>query len=213
MIFAESVSDTLIWGIREIRGSSVAMLDLLENKTLYLPTLQKMKSEQRKREWLSVRLLLKELLGEEKAIAYTPAGKPHLTDSSYHIGISHSRNHAAVILGKQFPVGIDIESVSPRVHQISARFMSEAESQHLSTDNETIHLLLHWSAKECMFKTMDETGIDFRAHLHVAPFEPVMNRLSFFEAHETLTEQRQSFRMNYIATTDYVVVFTEKRPI
>ena len=39
-------------------------------------------AEKRKQEWLAVRVLLKEMLGEEKSIAYLPSGKPYLEDGS-----------------------------------------------------------------------------------------------------------------------------------
>ena len=48
---------------------------------------------QRRHEWLSVRLLLRTLLGADKEIAYLPSGKPYLADGSFHISISHTRGY------------------------------------------------------------------------------------------------------------------------
>jgi 4'-phosphopantetheinyl transferase EntD len=191
-------------GIASIAGTSNELLALLEHKTQYIPALRKM-SEHRKREWLSVRTLLKRLLGEEKEIAYTDFGKPYLADNSCHISISHTKDFVAVIWGKEKEVAIDIERISSRVENIRSRFMSEPEESNLSKENPVIHLLLHWSAKESLFKLLPENDIEFKSQLHIRPFEPVMNEWSVFTAYETRTEKRQSYTVCYIVTKEYVL--------
>ncbi|MDR0865802.1 MAG: 4'-phosphopantetheinyl transferase superfamily protein [Candidatus Symbiothrix sp.] len=191
-------------GVAPIQGTSDALLSQLEQKEWYLPALQKMR-EHRKCEWLSVRLLLKSLLGEEKQILYTDAGKPYLADHSYHISISHTKGFVAVALDKEKPVAVDIEYLSPRVEKIRTRFVNEAEESHLSKENRLIHLLLHWSAKESLFKLLDENDIDFKTQLHLNPFEPELNRRTAFTAYETRTEKQQTFTVNYFVNESYIL--------
>ncbi len=182
------------------------LLDQLEHKDRYLPTIEKM-GEHRRCEWLSVRLLLKKMLGEEIEIAYLPSGKPYLTDSSYYISISHTKGYVAAIASQTRRVAIDIEQIATRVERVKERFMSEEEIANLSTTEPLIHLLLHWSAKESLFKLLDESKIEFKTQLHVRPFAPVLNKESSFEAYETRTERKGEFVINYIVIEQYVLTY------
>ena len=67
-----------IWKSDETTGQ---LLALLEHLSWYEGELAKF-SENRKHEWLAVRVLLKTLCGEEKEIAYYPSGRPYLKDGS-----------------------------------------------------------------------------------------------------------------------------------
>ena len=97
------------WGIWKTEESTEELLALLPDPERYEQQLTRFSSPHRKLEWLSVRVLLYQLLGEEKIIEYAPSGKPRLADSSYFISISHTRGYVAVILSPRSEVGIDIE--------------------------------------------------------------------------------------------------------
>ena len=86
------------WGIWKTEESTEELLALLPDPERYEQQLTRFSSPHRKLEWLSVRVLLYQLLGEEKIIEYAPSGKPRLADSSYFISISHTRGYVAVIL-------------------------------------------------------------------------------------------------------------------
>ena len=187
------------------------LLSQLEQKAWYIPTLAKM-GVHRQREWLTVRVLLKKILGEERQIAYTPAGRPYLTGCSYHISISHSKAYVAVAVDEDYPVAVDIEQISPRVEKIRSRFMSETEEQNLSQTCPLIHLLLHWSAKETLFKYMNEEDIDFKSQLHIHPFEPALGEWKEFTAHETRTGQQQGFVIRYLVEKEYVLCLISALP-
>jgi phosphopantetheinyl transferase (holo-ACP synthase) len=203
-------------GIAPVRDDSELLLTQLENKSLYLPFLEKM-SEYRRQEWLSVRVLLKELLGEEKEIAYLPSGKPFLVDHSWFLGISHTKcrgiddkltqGYVALILSMEKEVAIDIEQISPKVEKVQSRFVNEWEERSLSGENKRRHLLLYWSAKESIFKILNKEDVSFKNQLHIAPFEPVAGAWRCFEAHETRTDDKNTFTVNYFVHRDYVVTF------
>jgi len=202
-------------GIAPIDKDSETLLSQLEHKDRYLPFLEKM-SEKRKCEWLSVRTLLKTLSGEEKEIAYQPSGKPYLPDHSYHISISHTNykgianndkllGYVAMILNAEKEVAIDIEMISPRVLKIKNRFLSEKEIESISADNEIVHLLLHWSAKESVFKILDAENVDYQTQIHISPFVPVIGEWGSFEVMETRTKRQQAFLVNYFVADDFVL--------
>jgi len=205
MFRPQTTQESIIWAVREIREPVDDLLNLLQKKELYLPYLSQITSESRKKEWLTVRVLLKEMLGEEKEILYTSSGKPYLSDNTYQISISHTKGFVAVALHSEMKTGIDIEHISPRIHKIRSRFMNENEEVNLNKEHEETHLLLHWSAKESMFKMLDEQDVDFKTDLHINPFYPVLNDLSRFSAYETKTEQQHKFAGYYLANSRYVL--------
>lgn len=185
---------------------SEVLLSGLNQKEWYLPYLEKMQ-EHRRREWLTVRILLKELFGEEKEIGYHSSGKPFLTDGSYKINISHTKGYVAVIADKEREVAVDIEKTSPRVKKIQSRFMNEEEEKNITPENEITQLLLYWSAKESLFKLINKENVEFRNQLHIQPFEPVFDDWSHFYATETRTELKERYKVHYIVTTDYVLTY------
>ena len=89
--------------------------------------MQRFTSDRRKLEWLSVRVLLYSMLQEDKEIGYSSEGKPHLTDNSSFISISHTKGYVAVILSSVAPVGIDIEQYGQRVKRVYDRFIRSDE--------------------------------------------------------------------------------------
>lgn len=193
-------------GISPISEDSESLLSQLSHKEWYLPFLEKM-AEHRKQEWLSARLLLKELIGEEKEIRYQPSGKPYLTDHSFHISISHTKGYVAVSINKEEETAIDIEKIASRIENVRTRFMSEKEEEALSKNNEQIHLLLHWSAKESMFKILNEANVAFKSQLHIQPFEPLICEWGNFSAYETCTEKQNIFTVNYYVHENYVLTY------
>jgi len=189
-----------------LEDDSESLLSRLSFKERYLPVIERM-TENRKREWLSIRVLLTELLGEEKKILYNSFGKPYLSDNSFHISISHTKGYAALILNKEKEVAIDIEKISPRIENIRKRFVSEEEEKALSQSNETTHLLLYWSAKESLFKWLGIEDVDFKLHLHICPFEPILGEWSDFDAYETRSTAQNIFKIKYFVHEDYVLTY------
>jgi 4'-phosphopantetheinyl transferase EntD len=167
----------------------------------------KMRSERRVIEWLTTRVLLFELLGEEKIIDNRPDGRPFLKDGSYKISISHTKEYAAVLLHKQYSVGIDVETISERVKKLADKFISENE--YIDLSQQVIHQLLHWSAKETVFKMMEESEIDFKEHLHVHPFCP--GEKGVFQASESKTLRQKTFQIHYEVLPDAVLTWAMDR--
>lgn len=162
-------------------------------------------AEKRKQEWLAVRVLLKEMLGEEKSIAYLPSGKPYLEDGSMHVSFSHTHGYVAVALHPSAEVGVDIEQYGTRVQRVASRFIREDEKVSIASGDEIVGLLLHWSAKETMFKLMDDQGVDFIDHLCVLPF--LQEKSGTFKACEYRSDKEMEFLIHYDTHSDYVLTF------
>lgn len=92
-----------------------------------------------------VHYVLTEMLGYEPLVEHNEDGKPMI--EGYHISISHTLGYVAVILSRDYEVGVDIEYISDRVNRISSRFLRDDEVFADTTDK-----LIAWCAKETMYK-------------------------------------------------------------
>ena len=199
-----------LWGIWKIEESWEEMLCRLEQQHTYLPFLNQRKSESRKTEWLAVRLLIKELTGNEMAVSYHDNGSPYLPDSSLHISISHTKGFAAVLLSPNKPVGIDIEYCSERIHRIKSRFLSKDEFNLLGEHPKTNELLVCWSAKETAFKMMELKAADMQNDIRIIDFKPSQDSdKGTITVRESLTPQSSVFLINYLIKQDFIVTRSE----
>jgi phosphopantetheinyl transferase len=172
---------------------------------VYIPILNRYRAEGRKSEWLSVRVLLKELTGSEMTISYRNSGAPYLPDSSFHISISHTKGFAALLLSSVKPVAIDIEYISERIHRIKSRFLSYAELKLLGNNPYTNELLICWRANETVFKMLEQKTADLQKDIHIIEFKPLSGESGMVMVKESMTPQSSTFQIDYIITPDFVV--------
>lgn len=191
-------------GVWKMEESSDELLSMLERRADYAPFLERVSAEKRRQEHLASRVLLKELLGEEARVDYRPTGAPFLARAPLFISVSHTRDYVAVILDSR-PTGIDIEYRSDRILKIRSRFMSPEEEEGIDPEHEVEHLLIHWCAKETLFKIIGQEEVDFLRHLHVDPFPYAPGGM--FIGRETRTEACREYRLAYQVTPDYVLTW------
>ncbi|MDL2221687.1 4'-phosphopantetheinyl transferase superfamily protein [Parabacteroides sp. OttesenSCG-928-N08] len=191
-----------VWKIEE---SEQQLLDTLQRKELILPTLENLRAPRRRLEWLATRCLLKQLLGEETPITYRESGAPLLPLRSESISISHSHEFVAIRLSQAQQTAIDIECHGDKAFRLRERFMNPQELQSLHPDTQTTQALLCWSAKEVLFKLLDNESVDFAAHLHLAPF-PIAEHGTIY-AHETRSANGASFTLDYFIDSHFVLVW------
>lgn len=189
-----------IWKMTENRDELLAQF----NDAMDLSSILSISSDKRILEKLTTLLLLKEVVGEIPQIAYFESGKPYLNGQQGKISISHTKGYVAVIYHRFQEVGIDIEQISDKIRRVRSRVVSDFE--YISEDKELIHLLLHWSAKETMFKVIDSDGIDFLTDLFIQPFTP--QEKGIFVAQEKKTAKREVFDMYYMTTPEFVLTYT-----
>lgn len=191
-----------VWEITESRDELLSMLSS-ENQSKARQSLSRIKSKKRELEWLSIRVILQILTNDNKTVKHTPEGEPYLSDNSFQISISHSKDYAVVLLHKEKRVGVDIENRSDRILKIEKRFMSIDE--YIDPNNRVLHLIIHWCAKETLFKLMDSTNIVFKEHLHIHPFS--IHNTGLIKAHESFTDDKMTFDIYYEVNNDFVLTW------
>ena len=206
-LFLQHKTDDIQWAVWKMEESLDALLALLPDarRVFCEQELNRFVSERRKMEWLSVRVLLYAMLQEDKEIGYSPEGKPYLTDHSFFISISHTKGYVAVMLASFTQAGIDIEQYGQRVKRVYDRFIRSDERVEPYQGDETWSMLLHWSAKETIFKSMENADADLRK-LCLSHFIPQSEGV--FQVREYATERQQLFTVGYRICPDFVLTWT-----
>ncbi|MFL9845352.1 4'-phosphopantetheinyl transferase family protein [Flavobacterium rhizosphaerae] len=131
---------------------------------------QKMKSEQHRKGFMSVRKLMEEAGYTDFDLYYDTNGKPHLNDGNA-ISITHSYTFSAIIISKKNS-GIDMEMQRPKVVAIADKFI-EKEFTYLNSDDTQNYirmLIAIWGVKESVYKMLSKPGLSFKQNIEVLPF-------------------------------------------
>ena len=166
------------------------------------------KSTSRKLEFLSVRALLSELIGNESRIVYNKNNKPFLKDGSRFISISHSHKLTAILLSSDEKVGIDLEYMSTNIAAIAFKFLNRKEKVTKSVEERTYHLYIHWCAKEALYKICDKEGISIRNNITIEPFN--IQESGEIKGKVHTDKIKESFDLFYSKYDNYTIVWTKK---
>ena len=160
-----------LWRITEKADVMLKSIDLRdEEKLLYTG----FRTEERRKQWLSYRLLIKELTQPDNyPVHYNDSGKPFLAGSKYHLSVSHTGQMSAVILSDHMSVGIDIEMIRPRIIRVKEKYLSHEELMSVPYGEEVECLTLYWCAKEALYKLFGERNLDFRENMQLEAMEKV----------------------------------------
>lgn len=155
---------------RPLPEAGVVELWLVDLSTLPLDTGSEVSDRaaelrrQRLRQQFMLRLLLGSYLGcpgREVELVRGRRGKPALGDRHaqclLQFNLSHSSNWLAIAIGKQHPVGVDLENERPmaRAVDLARRYFPQAEAESLVGLDEPFlsrRFLQHWTAREALVK-------------------------------------------------------------
>lgn len=156
----------MVWDVTETYDDLLGQVVLGEPAKLRIAS---MKSDQHRRGFLSVRMLLQKAGYSDLDLYYDEYGKPHLKDGK-HISISHSHECAAVIIGDTL-AGIDLELRRKKILVIADRFNDNSHLDQTDIKKFIREITVIWGVKESIFKIRNEAGISFLDHIIVAPFD------------------------------------------
>lgn len=157
--------------IAEVNESIDELKPLLANFNDYEAEFMTINTIKRKKEFITVRILMNILLQKNVIITYNKNNKPFLTESPYSISISHSGDFFALAASDYAEPGIDIEKRTSRVLGVSKRFVNDQETAFLYNGHTTNGLEIAWSAKEALFKRIGKEASDFHT-IRICPFKP-----------------------------------------
>ncbi|QNF31910.1 4'-phosphopantetheinyl transferase superfamily protein [Adhaeribacter swui] len=163
--------------------------------------------EKRRAEWLASRILAYQLLQKFTPDFYlllnNETGQPVFENCACQISISHTHDQVAVLVSKDYRVGIDIERIQSKVLRVKDKFLSETEKQFLT--NDLVELTIAWSAKETLYKLHGKKNITFSENLILFPFETTHR--GYLEAQiQTLTFQ-QKYTVHFEVENNTVLTY------
>jgi 4'-phosphopantetheinyl transferase len=158
-------------GIWKFQESSEELQQVFQFTEKELADFQCIKYENRKREFLTVRLLLEKMLGEKKEISYNSNRKPHIKNNPFFLSISHSADLAVVLLSEK-KAGVDVENIHRNTEKVATRFLSENELNDINNlPKPQLQRMLYWCAKEAAFKFSAWPEIEFKSQIKIDNFE------------------------------------------
>jgi phosphopantetheinyl transferase len=118
---------------------------------------------------LAGRYLLQELYPNFplELIKIADTRKPFLEDEAYHFSISHCGDYAAVLVSREYRVGVDVELVTPKAAKLMHKFLSAQEQLLVAPDSIATTATLCWSVKEAIYKWKGTGEVDFIKHMHI----------------------------------------------
>ena len=195
-------------GFWEITETTEQLLDLLLPNKEELEKFYGFRNDSRKKEYLSVRLLLKQMTGKSSGIQYDPTGKPLLSGVPGHVSISHSTDCVAIYWHPEELPGIDIECITRNIERVAPKFLSRQEMIDCSRDGRLSNseMMLRWCAKEAVFKMVPFAEIDFAKQiLCIAP--PISEDQGSFTAFFSIKSTTTSIPLRYRRMGDILMVW------
>ena len=215
----------------EITESEKELLDILaideEDRDEELEEISLYKSEQARRERLSVLALVQTLFEEPVHIGHHENGAPYIENDSTRISITHTNRFAAVIIHPSEEVGIDIESIKRDFTAVEKRALSDEERDDLLDKEEdnpekmeerNTQLAIYWCAKEALYKRMGRNNVDFSEDMEVDRFnvhdEGEIDVTFKYPQSEHIVDEdgeeqneEEEFEMQYETFEDHVMVW------
>ena len=133
--------------------------------------------ESRKKEWLAVRVLLRETFGGGVGIGYDEKGAPYPLGKQGAVSVSHTTGYAAVFCAP-YSCGVDIESVTRDFEKVAGKYVAETEYEWVSRlaaiyGMNTAYGIV-WCVKEALFKAGEKERVDFKKDMELINlYEPV----------------------------------------
>lgn len=202
VIYKKDIDDQTSLALWKIEEQEQELLSGLQLKQHELDFLASLNNGKRMLHWLSTRLLLRTMLNTADYIdcRMDEHGKPYLVNSPYSISLSHSYDYAAVMIGKDRAVGVDIELIKTKIHRIQQKFLSPPELAQTQIKDNTNGLYVCWCVKEAVYKWYGKKGLEFRKHIHIQPFE--LKEEGTLTVIVILPEGKRTLTVNYLQTAD-----------
>lgn len=195
-------------GVWKIEENIEELLSYLNLTPMEQQLFNSLKTEERKKQWLSYRVTIKKLLNLDKIldINYDRYGKPKILNHYLRVSVTHSGEFSAALLHKNKQTGIDIEKIHPRIHKIAHKFLSEEELNELSDKDNTELLHTYWCAKEALFKLHFKRDLSFRENLYIEPFD--VSEDIIIKGHINHDAKQKVFTLHQERIEDYMLVYT-----
>ena len=198
VIVQKSISNNIslsIWSIEESLDFFLSNLRLTKNCE---QRLDKLKSDEMKKQFLAVRKLIQLNGISLDSLSYSSEGIPFLNNEK-NISISHTKGFSAIAISPK-PVGIDIQDFRDKILSISKKFINSNE-RDLIDPSSIKELTLVWCIKEATYKVCRKSGLDFKDEIKI---QSISNNLSHSIIEVEELDKKYFFESFNITESDYI---------
>ena len=198
VIVQKSISNNIslsIWNIGESLDFFLSNLRLTKNCE---QRLDKLKSDEMKKQFLAVRKLIQLNGISLDSLRYSSEGIPFLNNEK-NISISHTKGFSAIAISPK-PVGIDIQDFRDKILNISTKFINSEEID-LIDPSSIKELTLVWCIKEATYKVHRKPGLDFKDEIKI---QSISNNLSHSTVEVEKLDKKYFFESFNITESDYI---------
>lgn len=132
-------------------------------------------------------------------IGHAASGQPLLR--GYHVGVTHTKGYAALMLSNSCDVACDIEHFSDRVERIKSKFLCKEEKA-----DDLDSLLVHWCSKETVYKLFPEDNLQF-SQMRVGPF----STMSDWACEVENMKRGEKVRVDFELTMQFVLTYAFRK--
>ncbi len=140
-----------------------SLLGLINEKEKHQKVISKYKSEERKKQYLTTRLLVQQNIGSFE-IKKGNNFKPFINNKGIEVSFTHNKEYTALITNDK-PCGIDIQKLTEKVLKVKHKFINKNDFCYHSNDIETLSKA--WSCKEAAFKKFGEHEIFLKSNIDI----------------------------------------------
>ena len=198
VIVQKSISNNIslsIWSIEESLDFFLSNLRLTKNCE---QRLDRLKSDEMKKQFLAVRKLIQLNGISLDSLSYSSEGIPFLNNEK-NISISHTKGFSAIAISPK-PVGIDIQDSRDKILSISKKFINSNERDLIDASS-IKELTLVWCIKEATYKVHRKPGLDFRDEIKI---QSISNNLSHSTVEVEKLDKKYFFESFNITESDYI---------
>ena len=209
IIYKQEIGDHTILGVWKISESVDELLSLIQFSEGERETFEKFKLKSRQAHWLSYRIAIRELMGNDCScdFHYDEHGKLHFSNIDYSLSVTHSGLYSGVIISKKHYVGIDIEKLNDRINHLASKFLNEEEMKRLPEEDQDRFLTIVWSAKEAIYKLYGKSEVQLD-NITIEPFS-IANE-GIMATKLEIGSVKKSYKAHYHFSDDgeYILVFS-----
>ena len=198
VIVQKSISNNIslsIWSIEESLDFFLSNLRLTKNCE---QRLDKLKSDEMKKQFLAVRKLIQLNGISFDSLLYSSQGIPFLNNET-NISISHTKGFSAIAISPK-PVGIDIQDFRDKILNISTKFINSEEID-LIDPSSIKELTLVWCIKEATYKVHRKPGLDFKGEIKI---QSISENLTHSIIKVEKLDKKHFFESFNITESDYI---------
>lgn len=164
-----------VWRREESTAQLLDGLTLSESEQAHYEKIKN--SPKRRKEWLTWRRMLRELLGADVWADYDAQGAPVLMNHRGYISVSHSQDYVALCWQPETRCGVDIEDCERNFERVAERYIATEEWLLPGASRTNRFQALVWCAKETAYKFAAQPGLDLIRDICITDIDTHQNQL------------------------------------